>query len=384
LQPWARVDGRLFCRGKPIKDCELWLWPIYLRKPDAPIVSAQYRTRTDANGVFAFDRVAPGPAFVKPDLSPWEPFELTSAQHVPLVIKPGQTHKMVLNGVGRTVVGKAVLPTGRTRKMTWDYGLNYLIALKEGIPAPDGLEHFKDAWRRGWNETWDASREGDTYMNTLHKHFVKLNTDGTFRIEGVAPGKHQLVLRIYDAPQDTGCLVSPVATALVDIDVPSASKQGDLLDIGNVVVDLCAALKDGDPAPAFEARAVDGKTARLADYRGRVVLVVFWATWCSPCVAELPTLKAIHAEFANDARMVIVSLSLDKTIDPVRRMAERKQLDWVQGHLGDWSETDVPSQYGVSYLPAVYLIGPHGKILAQKIGGPEIRKQIEEALNKWK
>jgi peroxiredoxin len=246
------------------------------------------------------------------------------------------------------------------------------------------LEHFKDAWRNGWSETWDASREGDTYMNTLHKHFVKLNIDGTFRIEGVAPGKHQLVLRVYDAPKDTGCLVNPIATALLDVDVPGDLQQGEPLDIGNVVVALSAALKDGDPAPPFEAKTVDGKTARLADYRGKVVLVVFWATWCGPCVAELPTLKAIHAEFANDARLVIVSLSLDKTIDPVRRMAKQKRLNWVQGHLGDWSETDAPSQYGVSYLPAVYLIGPNGKILAQKIRGPEIRKRIEEAMNKWK
>ena len=381
LQPWARVEGRLLCRGKPIKNYELWLWPIHLANPDAPRVSAQYHTRTDANGEFVFARVAPGPVFVKPDLSPWEPSELTSAQHAPLIARPGQTHELTLNEAGRTIVGKAVLPPGRSRKMTWDYGLNYLIALKEGIPAPDGLEHFKDAWRRGWNETWDASREGDTYINTLHKHFVKLNIDGTFRIEGVAPGKHQLVLRIYDAPKDTGCLVNPVATALADVDVPDPSRQGDVLDIGNVVVDLCAALRDGDPAPPFQARTVDGKTVTLQDYRGKVVLLVFWATWCGPCVAELPTLQAIHSEFANDPRLVIVSLSLDKSVNPVHRLAQQRQLRWVQGHLGDWSETDVPSQYGVSYLPAAYLIGPYGEVLAQKISGPEVRKRIEKALN---
>jgi len=384
LKPWARVEGRLFGGGKSIKDHEVRLWPVRLNNPDAPYVSAQYATQTDANGRFVFDRVAPGPGCVRPDLGPWEPSELTSGQRVPLIVRPGHTHSVSLNTNGCTIMGKAVLPPGRTRKMTWDYGINYLVALKEGIPVPDELKHFKDAWRAGWSETWTASREGRTYLDTLHTAFVKLNIDGTFRVDGVAPGKHQLVLRIYDAPEDTGCLVNPVATALLDVEVPSEAGQNDVVDVGDVVVDLCAVPRDGDPAPPFEADTLDGQTVSLGDYEGKVVVLVFWATWCGPCVAELPTLAALHAEFADDPRLAIVSLSLDTSIDPVRRLVQQRQLPWVQGHLGDWSETDVPSQYGVSYLPAVYLVGPQGEILAQKIGGPEIRKRVEEALGKWK
>jgi peroxiredoxin len=263
--------------------------------------------------------------------------------------------------------------------MTWNYGINYLIALKDGIPVPKELCDFKDTWQDGWSEAWTASREGQLYMDTLYKYSVKLNSDGTFCIEGIPRGKYQLVLCIYDAPEGAGCLVNPVATALVDVDVPKVCKD-DKLDIGNVVVDLCGTLKDGDPAPLFKVKTLDGKIVKLQDYRGKVVLLNFWATWCGPCVAELPTLKKIHADFSENDRFEMISLSLDSSIDPVRRMVQQKGLNWIQGYLGNWSQTELPSQYTVSYLPAVIIIGPDGKIVSQKVAESQIREQIDKVL----
>ncbi len=383
LKPWSQVKGRLVHDGKPVKNYPVLLLPIHIYNPDSPHLSSQYYTQTDDEGRFAFTRVTPGPFVIKPDLGPWERSELTSSQHIPLIVQPGRTYNVSLNETGRTIVGTAVLPAGRTRKMTWSYGINYFIALKEGIPIPMDLRHFDDTWHRGWSETWSASREGKTYMDTLYKYFVKLNYDGTFYIEGVPPGKYQLVLRVYDAPEGGGCLVNPVATALVDVDVPKACKD-DKLDIGNVVVDLCATLPDGDPAPFFKVKTLDGKTVTLQDYRGKVVLLVFWATWCSPCIAELPTLKTIHADLAEDDRFEMISLSLDGSIDPVRHLVHQHQLDWVQVHLGNWSQTELPSQYAVSYLPAVFIIGPDGKIISQKVDESQIREQIDKALKSMK
>jgi peroxiredoxin/protocatechuate 3,4-dioxygenase beta subunit len=384
LQPWGQVKGRLVHDGKPVKNYQVLLSPIRIYNPDSPHLSAQYYTQTDDEGRFVFDRVIPGPVVIKPDLTPWEPSELTSSQHIPLIIQPGRTYNVSLNETGRTVVGKAVLPAGRTRKMTWSYGINYFVALKEGIPVPKDLRHFDDTWHRGWSDTWSASGEGQTYMDTLYTYFVKLNNDGTFYVEGVPPGKYQLVLRVYDAPEGTGCLVNPVATALVNVDVPKASQQDNILDIGNVVVDLCAILQDADLAPPFKVKTLDGKTVRLQDYRGKVVLLTFWATWCGPCVAELPTLKTIHADLAEDDRFEMISMSLDGSIDPVRRLVHQHQLDWVQVHLGNWSETELPSQYSVSYLPAVFIIGPDGKIISQKVDESQIREEVDKALKNIK
>ncbi|NQT01497.1 MAG: hypothetical protein HQ580_05715 [Planctomycetes bacterium] len=204
LQSWSRVDGRLVCGGKPVKNYQVRLSPIRLYNPDSPRLFARYDTRTDNEGRFVFDRVVPGPVLIKPDLGPWEQSELTSSQHLPLTVEPGRTYKVALNSTGCTVVGKVVLPPGRTREMTWGYGINYFVALKEGIPVPDEIKELDFDWRRGFSDIWTASREGRAYFQTLHKHFVKLSSDGSFRIDGVKAGKYEFVLRIYDPPRGGG------------------------------------------------------------------------------------------------------------------------------------------------------------------------------------
>jgi hypothetical protein len=148
--------------------------------------------------------VAPGPHSLGAELGPWHDYALTSAQNVPLDIQPGQTVKVVLGGKGRTVVGRVALPQGIQRTMHWDYGINDLVAMKDGIPLPEEIRSAGFDWQKGWSDSWSNSREGGAYFETLHRHMVKLRPDGTFRIDGVPEGKYQLALRIYDPPPGMG------------------------------------------------------------------------------------------------------------------------------------------------------------------------------------
>ena len=129
---------------------------------------------------------------------------MTSAETVPLVAKPGDTIHLSLGTGGKSLRGRIVLPEGIQRALAWDYGINYLVALKDGIPVPNEIKDLDFDWRRGYNDIWTASREGRAYFQTLHKYIVKLNPDGTFRIDGVKAGKYQFVLRIYQPPRGMG------------------------------------------------------------------------------------------------------------------------------------------------------------------------------------
>lgn len=204
LQPWARIQGRLIRDGKPVSGYRIRMSPVRVGNSTALHFFARYHSTTDEKGEFVFERVAPGPVSLSPDLGPWEQSELTSAPAVPLVAKAGHTIHLALGTEGKSIRGKVVLSAGIQRSMAWGYGINYLVALRDGIALPDTIKDLDFDWRRGFNDAWTASREGRAYFQTLHKHFVKLSPDGSFRIDGVKPGKYEFVLRIYEPPRGMG------------------------------------------------------------------------------------------------------------------------------------------------------------------------------------
>ena len=150
-------------------------------------------------------------------------------------------------------------------------------------------------------------------------------------------------------------------------------------DLGDIELVVKRQLKLGQPAPDFTAKTLDGGEVRLADLRGKFVLLDFWATWCGPCIAEMPNLRAVHEALQADPRFVLLSLSVDEDREALVKFLAKEKPGWRQGWLGKWQETKVPDTYGVEGIPAFFLIGPDGKLIEQGIGGPDIRPAVERA-----
>ena len=141
-----------------------------------------------------------------------------------------------------------------------------------------------------------------------------------------------------------------------------------------------AMLGAGETAPSFEVKTLEGKTIKLSDYRGKYVLLDFWATWCSICLGETPGLKSTHDAFDKDDRFVMIGLSLDDKVELPREYVAKQGLNWIQCLLGDdWS---LPKQYGVWGIPAVFLVGPDGKVVAGRLHGDGIKAAVAEALRR--
>lgn len=133
----------------------------------------------------------------------------------------------------------------------------------------------------------------------------------------------------------------------------------------------------GQVAPDFSATALDGKEFKLSGLRGKTVLLDFWATWCGPCVGELPTLKQAQEKFA-DRGLVIVSISLDNQAETARKFASQQGMNWTQLWTAGVYESELAKLYGVGAIPATFLIGPDGKVVARDLRGKKLLRQIEK------
>ena len=137
----------------------------------------------------------------------------------------------------------------------------------------------------------------------------------------------------------------------------------------------------GKPAPEFTATTLDGKSFKLADLRGKVVLVDFWAAWCGPCVAELPNLKKLHDEY-TDRGLVVVSISFDRSAEAACKYVAEKQMSWTQIWAEKADKGPLAELYGVNAIPATFLSGPDGKVIAKDARGDELQGLVQKEIGK--
>jgi len=156
-------------------------------------------------------------------------------------------------------------------------------------------------------------------------------------------------------------------------------RYGESPTLAQKVKDALAGLdRVGKPAPEFTAKDLAGRTVSLDALRGKYVLLDFWATWCAPCVAELPRLQAAYARY-HGRGLEVVGVSLDDTKAAVTDFVKARAVAWPQLHSGT-CEADLVEAFGVGTIPATFLIDPRGVIVRLELRGPALDKALESLL----
>jgi peroxiredoxin len=148
------------------------------------------------------------------------------------------------------------------------------------------------------------------------------------------------------------------------------------------VVPILQPMKEVAPTPEFSLSTPDGKKISLKDFRGKIVLLNFWASWCVPCREEMPAMEKLYQEYKQKNFVVLAIAVKDRKQDAVDFVKELK----ISYPIALDPEAQVGSLYGAWGLPATYLIGPKGEGLARGWGpaewyGSGARKLVRDLLD---
>jgi thiol-disulfide isomerase/thioredoxin len=137
----------------------------------------------------------------------------------------------------------------------------------------------------------------------------------------------------------------------------------------------------GAPFPDFSEQDVAGKPLSLAAYKGKVVLIDFWATWCGPCRGEIPNVVATYQKYHGQG-FEVIGISLDQDRQKLMDYTKQMNMAWPQFFDGQGWGNKLAAKYGIDSIPATFLLDGSGKIIGTDLRGDALSAAVAKALAK--
>jgi thiol-disulfide isomerase/thioredoxin len=138
-------------------------------------------------------------------------------------------------------------------------------------------------------------------------------------------------------------------------------------------------LKIGGMAPEIDANDLEGKRLKLSDYRGKVVMVVFWGSWCGPCMAMVPQEKALFEKYKGKP-FVLLGINCGDKLDMAKKTVADKKMGWPSWYDGEDIRGPIETDYDVPHWPRIFLIDAKGVIRHIDLEGKELDEAVDKLL----
>jgi peroxiredoxin len=258
-------------------------------------------------------------------------------------------------------------------------------AFAEGPAAPaasaDGVSaEFKQVFEKivakiksGQKTEADLAAEIGEIDAILAKHASEKTDD----VAAVALMKARLYLEVFENTDKGIVLLKEVKMHFPESNIAKNIDEDIAAIEQQAATDKLLAI--GQPFPAFSEKDLSGQPLALADFKGKIVLIDFWATWCGPCVAELPNVIAAYEKFHSKG-FEVVGISLDKSRDALTDFIKENKMPWAQYFDGLGWDSKLGQQYGIQSIPATFLLDGEGKIIAKNLSGSDLDSKLAELL----
>ncbi|MEI9896464.1 MAG: TlpA disulfide reductase family protein [Chthoniobacter sp.] len=192
--------------------------------------------------------------------------------------------------------------------------------------------------------------------------------------------KAGLYYDVFDKHDEGLAIYRKVEKEFPGTEVAKSAAQSITDNEGDLAAEkIRASLKPGVAFPNFSETDFAGQPLSISGLKGKVVLIDFWATWCGPCVAELPNVSAAYEKY-HAKGFEVVGISLDEKKEALAKFIAAKKLPWPQFFDGKGWDNKLGQQYGIRSIPATYLLDKEGKIIAKDLRGEDLAEAVAKAV----